>query len=273
MAQSLGGDPILAVLSNWLVFLNAAIIFIVPFVAWLFVLSIFGPLKKIHERQKQFVSDVSHELQTPLSIINAGIEVALKKNRTIKEYREILMSSRQEVERLDHLVENLLFLVREDKGNHKILFLKVDVTDLLIHAVADFSAVAADKNVTLSFHPAGENVVVRGDKSMLRQLFSNLLDNAIKYTNEKGGVDVVLSSTKKEAVIRIKDTGIGIAREKQEKIFDRFYRVDTSRSEAKGYGLGLSICQSIVSLHKGNISVHSEIGKGSTFTVFLPKDF
>ncbi|MCL4382987.1 ATP-binding protein, partial [Patescibacteria group bacterium] len=116
-----------------------------------------------------------------------------------------------------------------------------------------------------------EAVVVSGQPTMLRQLFLNIIDNAINYTPINGAVWVSLRSQKQYAQIKIKDTGIGISEGDQKKIFERFYRVDSSRSQVSGYGLGLPICQSIVRLHQGSIMVHSRLGKGSVFTVLLPR--
>ena len=125
--------------------------------------------------------------------------------------------------------------------------------------------------IILKLKPADESITIIGQASMLRQLFFNIIDNAIIYTPENGKINIALSKNTNQVIIKIIDTGIGIAPEEQKKIFERFYRVDSSRSQIKGYGLGLAICQSIVSIYKGRIDIDSNLGRGTTVTVFLPR--
>jgi signal transduction histidine kinase len=257
-------------LQTTLIVINGAMLIIVPTIAWLMTRRALSPVQRIHEQQKQFVSDVAHELRTPLSIMSGELEVALRKERTLESYRQVLNSSKQEVGRLIELSENLLFLARADQVRHAIDFEQVDVTDLIGGAIADLQAESRKKEITIHFEPEEELTFVWGQSAMLRRLFLNLIDNAIQYTPSRGEIWISLSTGKQYTEVKVRDSGTGIAAEDQERIFDRFYRVDQSRSRTKGYGLGLAICKSIVELHHGTIAVRSDLGKGATFTVTLP---
>jgi signal transduction histidine kinase len=257
-------------LEKTLLILNGAMLIIVPVIAWLMTRRTLAPVQRIHEQQKQFVSDVAHELRTPLSIMSGELEVALSKERTLEDYRQTLSSSKQETDRLIELSENLLFLARADQRRQAIEFEKVDVTDLIGTILASVQTESTEKEISIHFEPEGEPTFVWGQPAMLRRLFFNLIDNAIRYTPSQGEIWISLATVKQYTQVRIRDTGVGIPRGEQERIFNRFYRVDPSRSRTKGYGLGLAISKSIVELHQGSIAVQSAPGEGSTFTVILP---
>jgi len=257
-------------LEKTLLIFNGAMIIIVPVIAWLMTRRTLAPVQHIHEQQKQFVSDVAHELRTPLSIMSGELEVALSKERTLEDYRHVLDSSKQETDRLIELSENLLFLARADQGRQTIEFEKVDITDLIGSIIASLQAESTNKEIAIRFETEEEPTFAWGQPAMLRRLFFNLIDNAIQYTPSQGEICISLATGKQYAQVKIRDTGVGIPPEDLEKIFDRFYRVDPSRSRTKGYGLGLAISKSIVELHHGSITVRSALGKGSTFTVILP---
>jgi len=264
------GEVALDRLRNILLVLNGGLAIIIPGVAWLMTRRTLAPVQRIHNQQKQFVSDVAHELRTPLSIMGGELEVALRKERTVSDYKQVLASSKQETDRLISLVENLLFLARADQRKQAIDFEKVDITDVVGSVIASLQTESANKQIVLHFKPEAEPTFAWGQPSMLRRLFFNLIHNAILYTPAEGDVWVSLSANKQYTQVAIKDTGIGISPENQERIFNRFYRIDPSRSQTKGYGLGLAICKSIVELHHGRITVHSALEQGSTFTVILP---
>ena len=266
---AIASDVAMDRLRNTLLILNGALIFIVPNIAWLMTRRTLAPVQRIHEQQKQFVSDVAHELRTPLSIMSGELEVALRKERTSADYQQVLASNKQETDRLIDLAENLLFLAREDQGRRAIEFEKVDITDLIGSVIASLQAESIKKEITVHFEPEGEPTFTRGQPAMLRRLFFNIIHNAIHYTPIKGDILVSLSTGKQYAQVKIKDNGIGISPADQEKVFNRFYRVDDSRSQAKGYGLGLAICKSIVELHRGKITLRSALNQGSTFTISL----
>ncbi len=221
-------------------------------------------------QMNQFSSDVSHELRTPLTILRGEMEVALRSQRSAEEYREVITSGLEEVERMSLMVEELLLLSKAEHGE-----LRLNISTVLLHSLLEISfdnamALARGRGVDITIH-GKEEVSVQGDKMRLARVLLNLVDNAVKYTPKGGRVILSLAKKGDEAYISIRDTGIGISKEDQEKIFERFYRVDKSRSrEIGGTGLGLAICKRIIEAHGGRISVDSEIGKGSTFTVILP---
>lgn len=219
---------------------------------------------------RQFSSDASHELRTPLTVMKGETELALRRPRDAKDYTVVLESNLEEIDRMTRIVDELLFLSRADMGEVKMERLPVKLESLLedVHRQASLLGQERDVQVVLGMvTPA----TVLGDELRLRELFLNLLDNAVKYSKSGGSVDITLQTETGQAKVLIADTGIGISREDQGKIFDRFYRTDDARTHTKkGTGLGLAICAWIIESHHGRIEVDSEIGKGSTFTVTLP---
>ena len=221
-------------------------------------------------RQRQFTADASHELRTPLTTIKGQAEVALSKPRDAAAYREILQSVNEEVDRLIRLVGSLLTLARADAGQIPIADEDVNLGDLIAAVVEQVRPMGERRSLNIEVHP-GPPVVLQGDEDLLLQLLLNLLDNAIKYTRPGGAVTVGWSVGAGQVELWVRDTGIGIAEEHVERIFDRFYRVDRARSRTGGgAGLGLSICRWIVEAHGGYITVRSEPGQGAVFTVRLP---
>jgi signal transduction histidine kinase len=268
---NLAGEVAIEKLLNMLLILNGGFLIIIPVVAWILTRKTLTPVQQIHEQQKQFVSDVSHELRTPLSIMSGEIEIALRKPRETNEYIQVLTSSKEELFHLINLVKNLLFLAKGDQKAISLQSEKVDLTDLLNNVISTLKEKINKKKIILKLKPADESITIIGQASMLRQLFFNIIDNAIIYTPENGKINIALSTNTNHVIIKVIDTGIGIAPKEQKKVFERFYRVDSSRSQTKGYGLGLAICQSIVSLYKGHIDIDSKLGKGTAVTVFLPR--
>jgi heavy metal sensor kinase len=227
-------------------------------------------LDRSFERMRDFMADASHELRTPLSIIRGEADVALAHNRQPAEYRESLAIIQDEARRLTRLVEDLLNLARADAGHDQIQAEELYLNDLLDECCRSAQAQARQKGVRL-VTTVNSDVPFRGDARLLRRLISNLLGNAIRYTPSGGQVNARLETAGQEAKLTIEDTGVGIPAESLDKIFERFYRVDKSRSRADGgFGLGLSIVKWIVDAHQGRIEVVSRPGEGSTFTVLLP---
>ena len=251
------------------VVLNVVLLFVIPSLSWYLTGKALEPVRRSHEAQRQFVSDAAHELRTPLTIIRSEIEMALKRERTSEDYGEALVSNLEEVTRLSELVERLLFLAKHDDEKDQSAFESIDLTDLLSSVLARYRIPFAERQLLLEFKPAEKSVLVLGDAIMLAMMFGNLVDNAIKFTEINGTITVSMELREAKVVIEIVDTGIGIAPEMQEKIFDRFTRADASRGQTKGHGLGLSICQAIAKCHHGIVSVSSQ-GQGSTFAVVLP---
>lgn len=219
---------------------------------------------------RQFSSDASHELRTPLTVMKGETELALRRPRDAKDYTIVLESNLEEIDRMTRIVDELLFLSRADMGEVKMERLPVRLESLLddVHRQAILLGQERGVQVMLGFVTSA---TVMGDELRLRELFLNLLDNAVKYSSSGGSVEIALHKESDHTKVSITDHGIGIAREDQAKIFDRFYRTDDARTHTKkGTGLGLAICAWIVEFHHGRIEVESEIGKGSTFTVTLP---
>ncbi len=267
---TVAGDVALDQLKNILLTFNGGLLIIIAIIAWFWAKRTLLPVQKMYEQQKQFISDASHEMRTPLSIMSGEIEVTLTKNRNIHEYKQTLTSNKEELNRLTSLVENLLFLAREDQSKKNVQMKRIDITDVVSNVLASFKSKITEKKLKIGLKPPGESITILGTDTTMYQLFANLIENAVKYTPNNGAVKIFISKKDERVVIQIKDTGIGINEKNQAKIFNRFYRVDASRSETKGYGLGLAICKAIVQYYKGKLTVHSVLGKGSTFTVELP---
>ena len=227
-------------------------------------------LENAFQRQKQFTSDASHELRAPLAVIEAESSLALQKERAPDDYRQSLEAISQEARQMSLLIEQLLSLARADAGKEQWNFTEVNLGQLLSSLSGDAEVLCQEKG--LSFQRGQpQDLMVTGDQARLRELFMNFLDNAIRYTPAPGTVSVSLRREGHMAVVAVKDTGVGIPAEDIPFVFDRFYRVDKSRSRAQGgTGLGLAICRHIAEAHGGKIEVKSRIGEGSTFSVYLP---
>lgn len=231
------------------------------------------PIYQSYSQIQQFTADVAHELRTPLAALSATVESALEMPvLDEKEARNLLQTIQRQNRRLTQLVVDLLLLARLERQalpmRLKTCYLQDIVSDLLEElealAIANGVMLASDVRVT---HP----LEVIGDEEQLYRLVSNLIVNAIQYTPAKGKVTIILDRSDRDALIEVKDTGIGIALAEQKQVFDRFYRVMSDRSRSTGgSGLGLAIAQAIVQAHGGSLQLQSELGKGSTFTIRLP---
>jgi heavy metal sensor kinase len=221
------------------------------------------------KRMAEFTADASHELKTPICAMRGEAEVLLLRERKAEEYQEALAHFIEQFDHLNQMINDLILLSKFDTTQEELKRAPLRL-DLLIQDLSHlFQVLAEQKNIALEIGTL-EEVTVMGDKVRLQQLFTNLIDNAIKYT-PKGSIHVTVEKKESSGLVKIRDTGIGIPKEEQEKIFERFYRTDKSRSrETGGVGLGLSIAKWIVNAHHGRIEVDSESNKGSTFTVYLP---
>jgi heavy metal sensor kinase len=226
-------------------------------------------LENSFKRMAEFTADVSHELKTPICAMRGEAEVLLSKERKAEEYQEGLAHFVEQFDHFNHMINDLILLSKFDATQVELKMAPLRL-DLLIKDLCNLFQVLAEQNKINLEMGAIEEVMVMGDKVRLQQLFMNLIDNAIKYTS-KGFIEVTVKKDEDGTVVKIKDTGIGISQEEQEKIFKRFYRVDKSRSrETGGVGLGLSIADWIANAHHGGIEVDSKLNEGSTFTVYLP---
>jgi heavy metal sensor kinase len=229
-----------------------------------------GRLEKAFQRQKQFTSDASHELRTPLAVIEAESTLALEKERPSSDYQQSLEIISQESRQMSSLIDQLLTLARADAGKEQWNFTEVNLGKLMSNLGTDVEVLCQEKGLSFQLGQP-QDLVVKGDEARLRELFMNLLDNAIRYTPAPGTVSVSLRREGQMAVVAVTDTGVGIPAEDIPFIFERFYRVDKSRSRAEGgSGLGLAICRHIAEAHGGKIEVESQVGSGSTFSVWLP---
>ncbi len=232
--------------------------------------SLLARLDESFERQKRFMADASHELRTPLAIVRGEAEVALsKEDRPNSELRESLGIVQDEGKRLTRIVEDIFTLARVDSGQLQANFNEIYLDELLADCVRKVRVLAEKRNVSLELS-APEELPMRGDEQLLQRLFVNLLDNAIKYNRSGGSVLVAAEKTNQKYLITITDTGAGIPKDEQAKIFERFYRADKARSRSSetttsGAGLGLSIAQWIAEVHRAEIELVGSDDKGSVF--------
>lgn len=230
------------------------------------------PARLAYEKQRQFAADASHELRTPLAVVLSTADLLLN-DPTIKSdfLRQTILDMKDEVKKMSNLVSDLLLVARSDNNALKVLAVRFDLSALLLQAVRTMTPIAEKKHIVIREYGDFHSTEILGDEQKIRQLITILVDNAIKYTHEGGTISVGFSNVKQDRVsFFVEDTGIGISKEDLPKIFDRFYRVDKARSrQMGGNGLGLAIADEIVRMHKGEIVVESEQGRGTRFTVTL----
>ena len=223
------------------------------------------PVDEAMEKQKQFVWDASHELKTPLAVISANADVLAAEAGESKPLQYI----QSEVRRTDRLIQNLLTLARMEKGTAQAAREKFDLSRAVLEVALPFESTVFDEGKTMEMD-IPDGIEYTGDQEMIKQLTVILLSNAEKYSDDRGKIRISLEAKGEKRVLKVHNTGPAIPPEAQQRIFDRFYRVDSSHNrEVEGNGLGLAIAQSIVSAHKGKITVHSAEGEGTEFTVTL----
>ncbi|WNN87875.1 two-component system sensor histidine kinase RppB [Gloeocapsopsis dulcis] len=230
------------------------------------------PIYQSYSQIQQFTADVAHELRTPLAALGATVESALgMPTLSEAEARDTLRTVERQNRRLTTLVTDLLLLARLER-QHVLVHRKCCLNDIINDLVEELAAWAIASEVQLIAEiKVHQQLQIVGDEEQLYRLVSNLIDNAIQYTPAGGVITVRLDRSDRHAVIQVQDTGIGIAPQAQQRIFDRFYRVSSDRSRhTGGSGLGLAIARAIVQAHGGSLQVQSELGKGSTFAIYLP---
>lgn len=224
------------------------------------------PIKEAHEAQTRFTSDASHELRTPLAAMKTELEVALRdKNATKKELEAVLHSNLEEVDKLTNLSEMLLNLSRLDHD-------KLDRTAIDMYDITQEVIKLYDKTNSRTAVKVSSNPLIEGNESALTELVSVLVDNALKYSPNDSRVEISISSSNRQLIFNIKNSGPGIDANTLPYIFDRFYRADNSRTKHvnNGYGLGLALAKKIVELHHGALTVASTPDEATVFTVALP---
>ena len=220
---------------------------------------------------RRFVADASHELRTPLTILKGELEDFVQKPQLSPDWRDRLGSALEEVDRLTNIVEGLFAISRLDAGEAAAEWVKFDLAQLASATADQMALLAEDKKIKLTCQGSA-GVLVEGDRSRLKQVVVNLLDNAIKYTPEGGSILLTVCAQNGNAVLEVADTGIGIPAQVLTRIFDRFFRVDSARSRQQGgAGLGLSIVKSICAAHHGHVEATSNPGQGTRFRVELPR--
>jgi two-component system, OmpR family, heavy metal sensor histidine kinase CusS len=228
-------------------------------------------LEESFERISRFTADIAHDLRTPVKNIRGEAEVALSRSRTVDEYRDVLESSLEEAVRLSELIGDLLFLARAESPSTDLHRENVNIGELLTTVRDYYEASATDAKISLVVSDGAGPLIAEIDRSLMLRAVSNLVSNAIAHTPPGG--TVTLAATHENTAIRIEvsDTGGGIPAEALTRVFDRFFRVDPSRSKASGgSGLGLAIVQSILTLHGGSPEITSQLGRGTRVTLHMP---
>jgi heavy metal sensor kinase len=228
-------------------------------------------LEQAFQQQRQFTADASHELRTPLTMLMSQIDISLGRTRSPEQYEETLRSMRDDVADLSRLVGELLMLARAEAGQEPLACDELDLTEIVASVVSSMEPLAVARQIDLLL-VEHEPTPLLGDETRLLQLVINLVDNAVKYTPRGGSVSVSTWEEPGWAVLEVSDTGPGIDPRHQERIFERFFRVDSARSRGGGAGLGLAISRWIVQAHGGEIRLTSRAAgaRGATFTVYLP---
>jgi signal transduction histidine kinase len=227
----------------------------------------FERLEASFEAEKQFTADASHELRTPISVIKGACEYGMKYDETPEERQETITMIHRQAEKMSTLVSELLSMTRLDQGTERANFTEADLSALIKSICQEQTGECYILHCDIE-----ENIIASIDVSLISRLLQNLLDNAVKYGRPDGSIWVSLCKREGEIQLSVKDDGMGIPAEHQEKIWQRFYQADPSRSGDNGAGLGLSMVKKIAEIHGGYMSLTSEEGKGSTFTLHLPEN-
>jgi signal transduction histidine kinase len=245
---------------------------VILFISRFFANKAIKPVKDAFDKQKQFIADASHELKTPLAVINTNVDVLLSNGEDyINSQSKWLHYIKSEAERMAKLTNDLLYLTQMDYSDIKMIFTDLNLSETVENVILTMEAVIFEHRITLNYD-IEPNLVINGNAEQIQQIVMILLDNAIKYTNSNGAVSISLKKNYNNILLSVKNTGEGISEEHIDKIFDRFYRTDKSRArKSGGYGLGLAIAKAITEQHGGKIFVRSVLNESTTFTVELPR--
>ena len=230
----------------------------------------YDQLKDSDKAKKDFIDAIAHELYNPLAIISLSNEY-IQLDSIDPHNKKMITSIQRNIKRLIYLVKEIEDFITIDFQDQKINMEKFNLKEMINIVTQDFSILASKKNIELSFTSIGQDFYLEGDKSKLTKVFVNLIENAITFSNEDGKINITIDDRKENIEVKIEDNGIGIRKKDIKYIFEKFYRAEVDDVMRQGIGLGLPIARSIVTNHDGIINVKSEYGKGSVFTVILPK--
>ncbi|WP_070000104.1 sensor histidine kinase [Cellulosilyticum sp. I15G10I2] len=254
-------------------FLAVAFIMLIVifFISRFFANRAIAPIKEAFNKQKQFIADASHELKTPLAVINTNTDVLLSSIGTsLGDEVKWLHYIKGEAERMAKLTNDLLYLTQVDYSDIQMVFSDFNLSECAENIILTMEAVIFENNISLEYD-IRPDIMISGSMEQITQVIIILLDNAIKYANPKGTINISLKKQHNTALLSVTNTGDGIPNEELDKIFDRFYRIDKSRSRSKGgHGLGLPIAQTILNQHHGKIAVTSILHESTTFYIELP---
>jgi len=230
-------------------------------------------LELVDENRRKLLADISHEFRTPLTVIRGESEIALRgKVKTKAEYQETLARIVEQADQTTRLVDDLLFIARADAGEPRLKVRLLSLNNLLTTTCADFTAQAEKLSISIELELGREEISLMGDTGRLRQVFSILIDNALRYSSQGGTVTVSLGRDGKDVVVKVRDMGIGLTEEEVRQAFQRFFRGGKAQSHARGTGLGLPVAKAIVEAHKGRIDLDGKPGEGALAIVTLPAE-
>ncbi len=253
-----------------LVLSDFVLLFLTVVVSYLLARKTLAPLALAYQKQQRFVADAAHELRTPLAVMKAGNEVLLRHERTVPQYKKFINESLEEVNRLIALSNDLLFLV-QNKATNKNVCTQFSLSEVCFKQLERIEPYAVIAGISIHSN-IGEGILLQGREEDISRVIQNLLKNAVDYNKPQGSVTLTLVQKKQEAILTLRDTGIGIEQKDIPYIFERFYKADSSRVQKNttGSGLGLSIAEEIVTLYGGAIQIQSTVGEGTTFELRFP---
>ena len=241
--------------------LNLLIFFSSAIASFILAGKILEPIEKSIEEQKRFISDASHQLKTPLTALKTNLEVNIRDKKNPNSAKKVLKNNLQEINSLISLTNNLLSTFKEPN------FENIKINNIAGQTIKNIKTLASSKRIKLTFNKAPQNPVIQADKQAIGKMLAVFLENAVKYTQEKGQISLTIKTHAKDVSIEIKDNGKGIPAKDLPHIFKRFYQ---GKNNTDGFGLGLSLAEKIVKLHNGSIKTESKLNKGTTFTIKIP---
>lgn len=255
-------------LLNGLIIFYLGLVVVVPLSSWLMARAALKPVRESYEQQQQFVDGASHEMRTPLSVIQGELELALARSRSAAEYRDAITVALDATVGLSRLTDDLLKLSRTPKEALSADFTVLDLDDVIEGAISGLERQARAAGIGVNADPH-TSVHVRGSRELLTRAVGNLVENAIKFSEPGGRVTVSATQAEGRAAIRVADDGVGMSRDEQAHAFERFWRADAART-TPGHGLGLALVAQIMDAHGGSVSLRSEAGSGTVVTLAFP---